>query len=71
MHLAEKEEHGSNIEIKLAMEGKSEPFPSGMIPKLYVRYLESKKDEELERELDKREEETWDRIVEELKKKKQ
>ena len=43
----------------------------GMIPKLYVRYLESKKDEELERELDKREEETWDRIVEELKKKKQ
>ncbi|MDY3714706.1 MAG: hypothetical protein SO004_03095 [Blautia sp.] len=42
-----------------------------MIPKLYVRYLESKKDEELERELDKREEETWDRIVEELKKKKQ
>ena len=43
----------------------------GMISKLYVRYLESKKDEELERELDKREEETWDRIVEELKKKKQ
>ncbi|MGN0400215.1 MAG: hypothetical protein ACI4EO_08840 [Blautia sp.] len=42
----------------------------GIIPKLYVRYLESKKNEELERELDRRQEETWDRIVEDLKKKK-